>query len=381
MGGCGGPGGAPSDVEAEPGAPLPGLSAAQLGAFAAGRALFDRPFAPEDGLGPLFNQDRCSSCHDLPTSGGHGAEPVLKATRWDARSGCDTLGEQGGDLIQRVVVAAARAIGWTGEEIPPDATAVAEILAPAVYGLGLVEAVPDAAIAERADPDDADGDGISGRVGAAGLAGVGRFGHKAQHATLAGFVDEAIHVEMGITTPSRPVDAGRNGRPLPAGLDPAPDPEVDDEFVATLTDYLRFLAPPARRMPDSRRDRRDVEEGERVFAYIGCDACHVPHMETDADAAPEALRDKAFPLYSDLLLHDMGPELADVCSPGTTPSEWKTARLVGLGLRSEFLHNGRAAGVEQAILLHGGEAAASRDAFRRLSAESRRQVLAFLRTL
>ncbi len=368
-------------AEAQPGSALRGLSAVERGAFAAGQALFNRPFTVGDGLGPLFNQDRCSSCHDLPASGGHGAEPVLKATRLDPLTGCSTLPEEGGDLIQRVVTEPARAAGLTGEMVPAGATHAVEILAPAVFGLGLVAAIPESVIVARADPDDLDGDGISGRTGGAGDR-VGRFGHRAQHVTLEEFVDEAIHLEMGITTPDRPVDVGRNGSPLPAGVDPAADPEVDERTIRLLVDYLRFLAPPAQRLPSAREDIADVQEGERIFQYLGCAACHVPVFETgDGQELPPAIRGKRFRLYSDLLLHDMGPDLADICSPGMMSSEWKTSRLVGLGYRSEFLHNGMAQNLSAAIELHGGEASDSRDLFRRLTPEARRQLLAFLHSL
>ena len=377
--GCGAPVQSPY-TETEPGLPLPGLSETEQSAFARGEALFNRPFAPQDGLGPLFNQDRCGSCHDLPTSGGHGAEPVTKASRFDPVEGCSTLPEHGGDLLQTVVIEAARAMGFGAERIPPGATAVTEIRAPAVYGLGLVEQIPEADIMRNADPEDADGDGISGRPNLDAAGRAGRFGRRAQHTTLAGFIEEAIRLEMGITTPGHPEELDHNGVPLPEGIDQAPDPEVGVEELELLVAYMRFLAPPQPILPEDPAARADIEEGERIFEFMGCDACHTPSFTTSASQSP-ALDRKRFRLYSDLLLHDMGPELADICSPGILPSEWKTARLVGLGHRSEFLHNGRAQRLSDAILLHGGEAAAARDVFRRLTEEARSQVLAFLRSL
>ena len=370
----------PPYTETEPGLPLPGLDQAELEAFAAGQALFNQPFAPEDGLGPLFNQDRCGSCHDLPTSGGHGAEPVFKVSRFDPVEGCSTLPEHGGDLLQQVAIESARAIGLGAERIPSEATDVTEIRAPAVYGLGLVEQIPEEDIIGRADPDDMDGDGISGRPNFDAAGRAGRFGRKAQHATLDGFIEEAIRLEMGITTPSFPDEVDHNGVPLPEGIDAVPDPEVGTGELHLLGEYIRLLAPPQPILPEDPKARADIEEGERIFEFMGCDACHTPSFTTSASESP-ALDRKRFRLYSDLLLHDMGSELADICSPGTTPSEWKTARLVGLGHRSEFLHNGRAQRISNAILLHGGEAAASRDVFRRLTDEARSQVLAFLRSL
>ncbi len=370
----------PPLAQAEPGEPLPGLTDARRAAFAEGFALFNRPFSAETGLGPLFNQDRCSSCHDLPTSGGHGAEPVTKVTRFDPVAGCSTLAEQGGDLLQASVTELARAAGLSPEDFPDGMTAITEMRAPAVYGLGLVAQIGEAAIRERADPDDADGDGISGRPNLDGQGRVGRFGRRAQHATLSGFIAEALLLEMGITSPSHPIDVTRNGIPVPAETDPAPDPEATAVQVQQLVDYIDLLAPPARRLPDDAGALADVQEGERIFAFAGCDACHTPTYRLEAFDDP-VFAGVRFSLYSDLLLHDMGPELADICSPGTAPSEWKTARLVGLGLRNEFLHDGRAQRISSAIELHGGEAAASRDVFRRLTPQAREQLLAFLRSL
>ena len=146
---------------------------------------------------------------------------------------------------------------------------------------------------------------------------------------------------MGITTPAHPEELARNGVPLPEGVDIVPDPEVGANELQLLVEYIRFLAPPQAILPDDPEVRADIEEGEKIFAFMGCAACHTPSFTTSASESP-ALHRKRFRLYSDLLLHDMGPDLADICSPGTTPSEWKTARLVGLGHRSEFLHNGQA---------------------------------------
>lgn len=366
--------------EAEPGEPLAGLSAAEAERFAAGKSLFNRPFTPDEGLGPLFNQTRCSSCHDLPTSGGHGAEPVTKATRFDAGAGCDLLRNEGGDLLQASVVPALREAGVLAERTPPSATAVTELRPPPLYGLGLIAAVDEADILRGAEPTDRNGDGVTGRVGHGSEGGVGRFGAKGQHGTLEAFIAEALSGEMGLTNPTHPSEQLPNGAPLPDGIDSTAEPEVDQEQVDLLTAYVRFLAPTPPEAPEHSGDRAAIREGERVFEKVGCAVCHVPTMVTGpSDIA--ALDRKRFRVYSDLLLHDLGNDLADVCGPGAAPSEWMTTRLVGLRYRTQFLHNRRAQSVEAAILLHGGEGASSRDAYRGLDEDSRAALLRFLRSL
>ncbi len=282
--------------------------------------------------------------------------------------------------MQQIVTQTARKLGVRPESVPNGATATSDIRPSAVYGLGLVAAIPEADILRNEDPTDADGDGISGRPNMDANGRAGRFGRKAQHATLYGFVEEAVRSEMGITTPSHPGEELPNGASLPELADPAPDPEIEESALALLVDYLRFLAPTQRLWPAEADARSDVDEGERIFEFMGCTDCHIPFFTTGRSESP-ALDGKRLRLYSDLLLHDMGPELADVCTPGTTPSEWKTARLVGLGHRHAFLHDGRAKSIAAAILLHGGEAETSRDVFLRLTSEARTQVLDFLRSL
>lgn len=369
-----------TEVEAPAGTPLPGVTTYESEQFVLGQALFNRAFTPEEGLGPLFNQVSCSSCHDLPTSGGHGAEPVTKVSDFDERTGCNLLKEDGGDLLQASVVPALRTAGILPERIPVSATAVTELRAPALYGIGLVEAIEDEDILIKADPDDQDGDGISGRPGLGPDGSLGRFGNKAQHATLSEFIENAIRGEMGLTTPAHPVEEMPNGLPLPEGSDPVPDPEIETSDLTLLSAYIGFLAQPPRRTLDSPEDQAASEEGRQIFANIGCATCHTPTLVT-GNHQSAALNRKRFRIYSDLLLHDMGPELASICAPGASPSEWRTTRLVGLYLRSEFLHDGRARSVRDAILMHGGEAESARYRFQDLTPELQQSVLLFLRTL
>ena len=370
----------PALLAASPGEPIPGLAREELSRFEEGRQLFQRPFTPEEGLGPLFNQDRCSSCHDLPTSGGAGAERVTKATRYDAPGPCDLLGHEGGDNVQARATPLLRALGFDREPAPPSATTLVDLSPPPRYGLGLMEAVADRTLRAREDPLDEDGDGVSGRAAPTASGRVGRFGRKASHATLASFVEEALRTEMGLTTPDHPTEETLGGSPLPPGADPAPDPEVDRATIERLAEYVRLLAPPERALPAARAARDTVAEGERIFGAIGCTRCHVPELET-GDHEVAALERRTFALYSDLLLHDMGPGLAAECGSAASPTEFRTAPLLGLRHRDFLLHDGRARSPEAAVAAHGGEAEGARRAFQALGAEARSRLLRFLDTL
>jgi CxxC motif-containing protein (DUF1111 family) len=362
---------------ARPGEPLPDLTQAQLRTVEEGRALFTRTFTVAEGVGPTFNEPRCVSCHDLPTPGGAGADPVRKATRF-ADGRCELLLEQGGDMLQNQVTEALRERGF-GPEAPPPGSVISEVMPPALYGAGLVEAIPDEAILEHADPDDRDGDGISGRPGPAEGGRVGRFGWKAGFATVRDFVGSAFLGEMGLTTPGFPQEAPIGPHALPAGVDPAPDPELDEETVGRVVEYVRMLALPAP-TPLSPATRDSLAEGARVFERLGCAACHVPELRT-GDSDVEALGNRRVALYSDLLLHDMGEENASICAPGAEPAEWRTAPLAGLRLRLKFWHDGRARSPESAIRAHGGEGAPARDRFIVLTEAERSALLRFLASL
>jgi CxxC motif-containing protein (DUF1111 family) len=364
---------------APPGEPLPGLTDADLAAFRAGQAQFNRVFTPEDGLGPLFNENQCSACHTDPAAGGTGGTRVVKATRFTPPDSCDHLSSSGGENIRAQATPAARALGISRESAPPDATAQGRFTPPPLFGLGLVELIPEEAILRRADPTDADRDGISGRPGRTAQGTLGRFGRKAETATLMDFTALALRFEMGLTTPVTPVESGFQGRPLPPGADPVAEPEVDATVLMQLVQFVRYLAPPAR-AEHGAAHRDSVEQGEQVFQSLGCGLCHVRSMQTGPSAIA-ALDRKTVHLYSDLLLHDMGPGLADVCGVGAAPSEVRTELLMGLRHRDTFLHHGRATELTEAILVHGGEAQRSRDAFEGLGPQARLFLLAFLKSL
>ncbi len=359
---------------------LPGLNTEELDRFVGGRILFDHEFTEEQGLGPLFNQRRCSSCHDVPTLGGAGAETVAKATHFVPPDRCDLLESDGGDLIQRSATPALQALGVPGEIVPSRASAVATILPPQLYGLGLVEAIRDRDILAREDPDDDDGDGISGRAVRLPDGRLGRFGRKLQFATLREFIEDALRGEMGITTPRQPTELTVNGQPVPAEADAATDPEMDAAGIDALTDYVRLLAAPDRELPATTAARDSIAEGELLFGRIGCAACHTPRFTTGPSDV-DALHRRPVLLYSDLLLHDMGEELASVCGRYASPSEWRTTPLAGLRHRHALLHHGRGQGFARVIEAHGGEGARSRDAFARLSPEQQAALLRFLASL
>jgi CxxC motif-containing protein (DUF1111 family) len=368
-------------VSGKPGTPLHGLRDAELARFRAGQALFDKVFAPEEGLGPLFNENQCSACHTVPASGGTtGFERVVRATRFTSAGTCDPLRHEGGENVRKQATPLLRARGVEREEIPPGATAVGRFMPSFLFGLGLVEAVLGDAIAAREDPDDTDGDGISGRVGRTPDGRLARFGRKAEFATIQEFIETALLLEMGLTTPRRSEETSLNGRPLPPGSDPAPDPEVDRATVELLTAFVRFLAAPAPATPASRAHADTLEMGRGLFTNLGCAACHTPSLAPGADSLP-ALHRKTVSLYSDLLLHDMGAALADVCGHTATPSELRTELLMGVRYRDRFLHDGRTADLREAILAHGGEGQGARDAFAKLPWVQQQYVVVFLQSL
>jgi CxxC motif-containing protein (DUF1111 family) len=356
------------------------LTEEELTRFRQGAVLFDRVFTPEEGLGPLFNENQCSACHTDPASGGSGGVRVDKATRFVPPDSCDLLSGSGGENVRRQATPLVRAHGIEREPFPSEATERGRFTPPFLFGLGLVEAIPERTILERADPDDSDGDGISGRAGRTRDGRLGRFGRKAEIATLPEFNDTALRLEMGLTTPLTPMESGFSGGPLPSGTDPVPEPEVDSTTTARLVDFVRFLALPER--ADRGAAHRDsVQRGERLFQSLGCADCHTPAMTTGPSDV-EALNRKTVYLYSDLLLHDMGPGLADVCGIGATPSEVRTEMLMGLRYRDVYLHDGRAsADLPAAIRRHAGEAQAAADAFAALSLRAQLDLLVFLRSL
>lgn len=363
----------------QPGDPLGGLSATERAQFDSGRAVFDSTFTPQVGLGPLFNASGCGECHEDPVTGANGDEVEHHATVFHPeRAGamCDELADKGGPVFQDSVTPALHAaLGIDREPRPPSPTVVAERTTPDILGFGLLDAVPDSVILSYADPDDKNHDGISGRPNRFFDGRLGRFGRKALVPTLREFNDGAFQVEIGITNPSVPVEGTVAGDSLPAGTDPAPDPEIGARSLELADAFVRLLAPPA-----PLKQSREARRGRDLFAQVGCTGCHVPTLRTGDNPIP-ALRHKEVAAYSDLLLHDMGPQLADICFGLAKPSEFRTEPLMGMRLATHFLHDGRAKTPEQAVEMHGGEGMRSRDLFEALPAADRAALLAFLKTL
>lgn len=371
----------PANVSAEIGSPLPGLTAAELARFEAGRAPFNRRFTPQDGLGPRFNENSCNACHTSPVDGGTGETIITKASRPGADGRCDLLPSQGGENLRLRVTPEAAKGGAARPQVPSEATHQARFTTPFIFGLGLVEAIPLSSLDGLADPDDRDGDGISGRVGRDAAGNPARFGRKADVATLVDFVDGAFRLEIGVTTPGHPAeDAAGSLPPVPERADLAADPEIDQGTLGAVVDFVRMLAPPAPAEPRDEPDRAVVERGKVLFSSLECVSCHVPTLETGASDV-SVISGARIALWSDLLLHDMGPELEGTCGPGANTREWRTEPLIGLRHRRLFLHDGRVGRVMDAILAHGGEAQEARDRFAALDRLTQEAMLLFLDTL
>ena len=362
------------------GEPLADLTAEQRAQFDEGKVVFERVFIPRDGLGPLFNGNSCAECHEDPVTGGEGDEVELHATRFGGKGGCDQLIGEGGPVIQQDATPLLKALGILKEQVPANATAHARRSSPPLFGLGLLDAIPDATILAHEDPGDANGDGVRGHANRTIDGRVGRFGRKAAVAALADFNAGAFPQEMGVTTPMSPVEETINGRPVPPETDPATDPEIPVEDIEKVTAFTRFLAPPPRLIYTNDSDRYLARHGQELFTQLKCATCHVPTMQT-APSAIKALNCKSVALYSDLLVHDLGPENADICLEQAGPSEFRTGLLMGLRFHERYMHDGSAETLREAIERHGGEAQSARDKFKGMSDADKKALLKFLESL
>ena len=362
--------------------PLEGLTTEQKKMFLKGDVAFnDEVFSKENGLGPIFVATSCGTCH----AGDGKGHPFSSLTRFGQS---DTIGNQflhlGGPQLQH------RSInGFQPETIPAGAT-FSLFTPPANTGLGFVEAVSDATLLSLADERDANGDGISGRPnwisvpqysalrpGTIERDGkyVGRFGKKAAVYDLLQQTVNAYNQDMGVNSTYEHFNT-YNGQDA--------DPEVTNQTVQDVVFYLQTLKAPVQRTPNE----PDVQAGKQLFLNIKCGSCHTPQMQT-GNFPVAALSNKTFFPFSDFLLHDMGPQLNDGYTEGTAlTSEWRTPPLWGLGLSKNsqggeyfLLHDGRARSIEQAILLHGGEAQQSKASFQNLSPSDKSRLIKFLESL
>lgn len=398
-------------------APLGTLTQAQDLAFFSGNSFFSQAWVPapasatgRDGLGPLFNARSCGACHALDGRGrppetpeeaplgllfrisvpGAGGLPAPDPVYGDQLQPFSVSDDVPGEVDVSVSTEPVEGAYDDGTPyvltrpmytfsapgygpLPPDLM-VSPRVAPQVYGLGLLMAIPEEALVAAADPTDADGDGVSGRVQRIGGL-MGRLGWKADAPSIEAQSAGAFFGDMGLTSKLHLDDDGAGGTLAP---------EVSDLVLSRVVDYVRFLAVPARAVWDS----PEVLAGQGLFAQAQCGACHTPEHRLGPDAADLGLEgERIFP-YTDLLLHDLGEDLADGRPLGeASGSEWKTPPLWGIGRipavnhHDRLLHDGRARGVAEAILWHGGEAATARDAFKAMSATQRAALVAFVNSL
>ena len=389
--------------------PAPDLNAATRADHESGEAIFN---ATASGFGPLYIHAGCDSCHFRAGRSFAGlgllrlSEPGVEA------DGSPVAATGFGLQLQTLATGAASPEGTLsvsyvddisgsyGDGEPftlqrpavsidspyttlPDPLLQSLRAAPAVFGSGLLEALDDATILAAADESDTNADGISGRANYVRDAvtaelRLSRFGWKAEQPDVRQQVAAALHQDMGVTTTVFSTEVAA-GQPQDDGL--SDEPEVADAQLDLLVQFIRTLAVPARREPNDPVTLR----GEQLFRDAGCASCHRPTMRTGNSHPIAALRNQTIHPFSDLLLHDMGDDLADDRPVFVANGhEWRTPPLWGLGLRNvvnagtRLLHDGRARTVAEAILWHGGEAQDAREFFRTLPADDRAALLQFV---
>ncbi|MGO1728090.1 MAG: di-heme oxidoredictase family protein [Flavobacteriaceae bacterium] len=362
--------------------PAEGLSKAESRRFVLGDEAFnDQIFTAETGLGPIFTGTSCVSCH-AGDGKGHPFNSFTRFGQSDA-SGNHYL-DQGGPQLQN------KALPGYEPEVLPSGAPYAKLVAPAVTGLGYFEAVTDAYLLDSQDPDDMDGDGIRGVVNwnkipdyvtppddAVTQNGmhITRFGKKAGVYNLLEQTADAYNQDIGITSVYESYDTYSGDKQ---------GPEIDEKTINDVVFYLKTLKAPIQR----NQDDPTVVAGGELFNAIDCAKCHSPTMETGYSPI-DAISNKTFHPYTDLLLHDLGSELDDGYTEGVaTSAQWRTAPLWGLGLSGDsqgnayyLMHDGRAHNIDQAIMLHGGEADNSRSMYENLSGDEKEQLMTFLESL
>ena len=366
----------------QPGDPLPGVRPREFEEFRLGLDDFLEVETAEEGLGPAFNGASCAACHNVPAVGGVSPVAEVRAARRTADGDFEAVAPDGETLFHLFSVPghACQPV------IPVEANVISRRVPIPLFGAGLVEAIDDDTLVALADEQARGRDGVSGRVAfitdrATGDRRVGRFGWKAQHATLLAFGADAYRNEMGITNDLFPTEMAVGiDRARMRLCDPIPDPEdVADprtrrRGIDNFESFMKFLAPVARAAGDAA-----ASQGEAVFSEVGCATCHVPVLTTGANANP-LLHRQPVALFSDLLLHDVGT--SDGIRQGAAePDEIRTPALWGLRFRRPLLHDGSAATVDDAIRRHAGEAQDARRRHAGLGDAQQAALLRFLLTL
>jgi CxxC motif-containing protein (DUF1111 family) len=368
------------------GGPLPGIIPADFEHFRVGLDDFVEVETAEEGLGPAFNAASCGVCHNVPAIGGVSLVSEVRAAYRDEQGQIHPLTGADGSPLDTLFHLFSNPPHGCQPVLPAEANIIARRVPIPVFGAGLVEAIDDQTIVALEDPDDRNGDGISGRAArvidlGTGRIRVGRFGWKAQHATLRTFSADAYRNEMGITNELFP-DELATGVPAAALklCDPVsdpedlPDPKTRLAAIDNFEAFMKFLAPPPRGAIN-----QTVRDGEQVFTAIGCGLCHTPALETGLDRHPLLFR-KPVPLFSDLLLHDIGTG-DDIPQAEALPAEIRTPALWGLRVRRPLLHDGSVTTPEEAVGRHRGEAELVRRRFDQLGPAHRAMLLAFLNSL
>jgi CxxC motif-containing protein (DUF1111 family) len=368
------------------GDPMPGLIPAEFERFRVGLDDFLEVETSEEGLGPAFNANSCGVCHNVPAVGGVSLVSEVRAAYRDEEGRIRALTGADGAPLDTLFHLFSIPTHGCQPSIPPEANIIARRVPIPLFGGGLVEDIPDEVLLNLADPDDRDGDGISGRAAVVtdvgtGRPRVGRFGWKSQQATLRTFSADAYRGEMGITNELFPQElatgvSAERLRLCDRVRDPEDIPDRRTRLAAidNFEAFLKFLAPPPRGLIGEA-----ARAGERVFAEIGCAACHMPVLETGSSRNPLFDR-KQVPLFSDLLLHDVGTG-DGIPQASAMPHEIRTPALWGLRVRRPLLHDGSASTPEDSIVRHRGEAENARRRFEQLAPGARDQLLAFLNSL
>jgi CxxC motif-containing protein (DUF1111 family) len=372
--------GVAAQSQLRPGDPLPSATPREFEEFRLGLADFREIEEASEGLGPLFNGTGCASCHNVPAIGGGSPMTEMRAGARDANGNFKIVG--GTTLYQLFSIPDHRC----QSAVPAEATIVARRMSIPLFGTGLIEAIADDTLLALEDPFDRDRDGISGRAAiitdvATGQRRVGRFGWKAQVATLLTFAGDAYTNEMGITNdlfPHEPYGGISEAqmRQCDQLKDPEDvvDPRTGKRAIDNFESFMRFLAPVGRGPITD-----EVQMGEQVFGALGCATCHVPALSTGAHAS-SALSRKPVPLYSDLLLHDIGTG-DGIEQEAALPSEIRTPALWGLRFRRPLMHDGSAMTPADALRQHGGEASGVMERYRSATEPMRRALFTFLDSL